>query len=377
MTAGRTLLLITTDDAVASQGDVREGLAPRKDYVELARALRADVVDLTDVRSHGSARLFDRLLRRGAGHAWLASRRASEYDTIFSDGEHMGLLLGILLAFKRDRPRHVMLGHSLSAWKKRPLAALAKGGIDALVVHCSQQLDFAIHSLLFDPARVYLMPYHVDIGFWQPQPAGDDLLIVTAGLEQRDYDTLIEAVRDLPVGVRVGAASHWSRNPNRLRGRRLPANMTVGAYSYLQLRDLYARARFVVVPIRNVDFQAGITTILEAMAMGKAVIATRTRGQRETVVGPVWRAGQTAWPGDGPSPEDATGVYVPPGDADALRSAISFLLARPELAAVMGANGRRFVEQQVNIDRFVARLAPIIDPGHLPPTAAGLAPEAG
>jgi len=40
------------------------------------------------------------------------------------------------------------------------------------------------------------------------------------------------------------------------------------------LRDLYARARFVVVPLRDVDFDAGVTTITEAMAMGKAVVST-------------------------------------------------------------------------------------------------------
>ncbi|MEX0801659.1 MAG: glycosyltransferase family 4 protein [Dehalococcoidia bacterium] len=360
----RTLLLVTAEDVEDARREVRAGISPRKDYLELAGALGADILALSDVQANPTARRLDRLVRRGAGHAYLASRRISEYDTIYSDGEHMGLLLGIALARKQHRPRHVMLGHSLSAWKKRPLAAFARDGIDAVVVHCSAQVDFAIHTLLIDPGRVYLIPYQVDVGFWKPQPGGDELVLVSAGLERRDYGTLIEAVRDLPVGVRVAASSRWSHNRDRLRGRRLPLNMTVGAYDYVRLRELYSQARVVVVPVQDVDFQAGITTILEAMAMGKAVIATRTRGQRETVVGPLWRSGQTAWPTDSPSPEDSTGIYVPPRDADALRSAISYLLARPELVSVLGGNGRRFAEEHVNTNRFVERLAPIIDPSY-------------
>ena len=38
---------------------------------------------------------------------------------------------------------------------------------------------------------------------------------------------------------------------------------------------MYARARLVVVPLHDVDFDAGVTTITEAMAMGKAVVATQ------------------------------------------------------------------------------------------------------
>jgi glycosyltransferase involved in cell wall biosynthesis len=360
----RILLLVTADDVAAALREVNAGLSPRKDFLELAHALGADILDLSQVRANPAARRFDRLVRRGAGHAYLASRRASEYDTIFSDGEHIGLLLALLLARKQHRPRHVMLGHSLSGWKKRPLTPFARDGIDAVVVHCSEQVDFAIHRLLMDPARVYLIPYQVDPDFWRPASAGDELVLVSAGLERRDYSTLIDAVRDLPVGVRVAASSHWSQNKNRLKGRRLPPNVTVGAFDYVRLRELYRQARFVVVPIEDVDFQAGITTILEAMATGKAVVATRTSGQRETVVGPLWQAGQSAWPTDGPPPEDSSGLYVPPSDPDALRSAIGFLLARPELAAVLGHNGRRFAEEHVNIGRYVARLASIIDPSY-------------
>ena len=47
-----------------------------------------------------------------------------------------------------------------------------------------------------------------------------------------------------------------------------PANLKFEAYDYMSLRRLYASARLVIVPLLPVDFQAGITVVLEAMAMG-------------------------------------------------------------------------------------------------------------
>ena len=106
------------------------------------------------------------------------------------------------------------------------------------------------------------------------------------------------------------------------------------------------------MPIFENDYQTGIATILEMMAMGKCVIATRTRGQTDTIV------------------DGVTGVYVPPGDHEALRAAIRRLLARPEDGARMGQAARRFIEDHAGLDRFVDRLAEAVRAGHAARQAA-------
>ena len=82
------------------------------------------------------------------------------------------------------------------------------------------------------------------------------------------------------LSVKLAAASPWSKHEDQTAGRALPPNVDARRYDYAALRALYAESSFVVVPLRETDFQAGVTTILEAMAMGKAVIATRTTGRR-------------------------------------------------------------------------------------------------
>ena len=163
-------------------------------------------------------------------------------------------------------------------------------------------------------------------------------MIASAGLEFRDYATLLDAVRGLDLQVILAAASPWSKRADTTQRREIPENVTVRRFNLLELRRVYAESLFVVVPLYNVEFQAGVTTILEAMAMGKAVIVTRTPGQTDVVI------------------QGETGLYVPPGDAGALREAIGRLLDNPAEAARMGANGRRVIEERMSLDKYVAGL---------------------
>ena len=184
----------------------------------------------------------------------------------------------------------------------------------------------------------------VDTEFWHPDhpPAHRARpMICAVGQELRDYPTLVAAVRGLDVDVVVAAASPWSKRADSSAGIDLPPNVEVAAFGLFELRQLYADAAFVVVPLQETDFQAGITTILEAMAMGRAVICTRTAGQTDTVV------------------DEVTGLYVPPSDAGALRGAIERLVAEPATAARLGAAGRAWVVERADIAVYAAELAPL------------------
>ncbi len=112
-----------------------------------------------------------------------------------------------------------------------------------------------------------------------------------------------------------------------------------GASASMSCARFYAASRFVVMPLDPVDFQAGVTAILEAMAMGKAVVCTRTPGQTDVIV------------------DGENGLYVEPGDPDSLRAAIQWLLDHPREAEQMGSNGRRLVEQEMSLEQYVPRLA--------------------
>ena len=332
------------------ESQIATGKRPRADYLEIARALDADLVDYARARDASRlARWIERVAGPDAALAWACFRKRRQYRLILTDGEQVGIPLALLFAGLGRGPgntRHVMIGHLLSVPKK--MLFFDVFGIQALVdrflVYSTFQKRFVEQRWQVPSERVLWTPFQADGRFFHPRAvsADEEQMICSAGLEFRDYPTLLDAVEGLEVQVVIAAASPWSKRGDTTARRPIPPNVTVQRYSLHDLRGVYARSRFVVVPLYHVEFQAGVTTILEAMAMGKAVIVSRTPGQTDVIV------------------EGETGLYVPPGDAQALREAIQHLLAHPEQAAWMGANGRRLLEERMSLDRYVDGLERVI-----------------
>jgi glycosyltransferase involved in cell wall biosynthesis len=369
--ASRVLIAVSAD----TSRDVKPG--PRRDYAQLASLLSGDVLDRRAVDRSYIGRAIRSVLGPAPAQAWLAFRRRGGYDVIVTDGEHIGIPLALLLSWSRSAVRHVTIGHRLSARKKRPFFRMLRvhRRMDRIALHAREQYEAAVTRLGIEPGRLAVIPYQVDTEFWRPQSVSDEPLVVSVGLEYRDYATLFRAVAGSDIRVVIGAASHWSHHGF---GREAPpANVRVASFDYAALRDLYARASIVVVPLVDVDNQAGITTILEAMAMGKPLIVTQSLGQTDVVEDR--RRPRGALRSRPASltrliaeclgiPVEATGFYVAPGDADGLRRAIDYLLAHPEDRARLGASGRRVAEELFTVEQFAERMRSLVlaslDPTH-------------
>src|SRR5260370_33577354 len=115
-----------------------------------------------------------------------------------------------------------------------------------IALHARRQHELGIHELGISPTKLVLVPYQVDTDFWCPQPIAEERLICSAGLEFRDYPTLVAAVQGLDVRVVIGAASHWSNLLNTAPGVVQPPNITVRSMHYQPWPRLYSRAAPVV-----------------------------------------------------------------------------------------------------------------------------------
>jgi glycosyltransferase involved in cell wall biosynthesis len=349
--AASVLLTVSGKIDPERPGQVARGERPRADYLELGQAFGAELLDYTQARSAAGG--LGRILERTGGPdlvlAWACFRRRSQYKVIFTDGEQVGIPLAALLKFLSWpglRPRHLMLVHVLDVPKKMLFLDWlgVRSRIDTFFVYSSWQKRFIESRWRVPPEQVIWTPFMVDDCFFsvvalpcKTTPV-EPPMICSVGLEFRDYPTLIEAVRGQAVQVVIAAASPWSKRSDTTTGQSIPDNVTVRRFNQYELRQVYADSRFLVMPLYSVNFQAGVTAILEAMAMGKAVICSQTPGQTDVVV------------------HEKTGLYVPPGDAGALRAAIQYLLDHPDEAERMGQAGRRRIEEEMNLDHYVARL---------------------
>jgi glycosyltransferase involved in cell wall biosynthesis len=341
------------------------GERPRTPYVELARGLDADVLDYEFLTQRGSkaSRVVGRRMTPVEGEVLEAFLRRNQYRHIVAFADRIGLELALLMKLARSRRDLFVVSNWMTGASKRPFLERAKVQSHiGTIIGRSVQLDLVAKEYAIDPSRLHATQMPVDERFWTPSSQAPEDLICSVGCVSgfRDYKTLVAAARgldvrfELAVGSLILSEAHKQQRARLFRAaipeEELPPNVSYEFdLSRDRLRDLYARSRFVVMPLEDVDFDAGVTSITEAMAMGKAVIVTRNRGQVDVV------------------DDGVEGIYVPPYDAGALREAIVHLLENPAEAERMGAAGRARVLERHTIETYVRRVVGIVQNGHTPP----------
>lgn len=317
------------------------------EYLELQRALGAEILDFDAVERSSSraARLLARRLGLSWGLAWLGLSRRNEFDHIYATGEDVGIPLAIFLSAARIRGKLTVVIHNGGTPKRlRILRALGHRAYRNVICLCAAQ-ERVLRELAGLPAKVVLrLPLWTDHHFYKAsEPVAGDY-VLSVGMESRDYPTLRAAAATLPYRFHV-VASGWSPGAGygRASGIAEGENITIErGIETARLRELYAGCRFVVVPLRRVTYAAGVTGIVEGMAMGKAVIASASPGIID-------------YTNDGVS-----GRVVPVGDAAALRAAIVELWEDPERVARMGRFNREWVEREINMDAYVEKVARLL-----------------
>ena len=226
---------------------------------------------------------------------------------------------------------------------RRRLMGAALRSAQAVVCFASAQRERLLRQHDLDPGRVHVVPFGVDERFYLPRPAPSNGYVLAVGRDMaRDYRTFARALDGLDARAIIVASE---RN---LTDITTPENVELRLdVSYPELRELYAEAACVVLPTRREGYQygadcSGQTVLLDAMAMGRPVVAT----ERSTLSDYV-RDRETA-------------LLVPPEDPPAMQAAIERLLGDRELAASMGAEGRAAVERELTTRHMARRLAPII-----------------
>ena len=191
--------------------------------------------------------------------------------------------------------------------------------------------------------RVHVNAFGVDTEFWTPgEGVRSDYVLAIGNDGHRDWETLLDAARDIPTAVRV-----YTRRP---APPALPPNVTWHdadwhrrVLSDEEVRELFRRAAVVAVPVKDVPQPSGQSVTLQAMACGRPVVLTRTRG--------LW---------DPTSLHDGGDVsFVPPNDAGALAAAVTDLLGDGPRAMAMGAAARSSVLRCATVDAYADRLEQI------------------
>jgi glycosyltransferase involved in cell wall biosynthesis len=317
---------------------------PRQDYTEIARALGGKLsgYNLSRAAWYRWTRQLEKEIKLDLVEAAFAAYQVASHNVLLSTSEKTAIPLALLLSlFKQETP-HIMIAHKLSSgfkahlWQKRQLHQK----FSQIICLSQAQADYAIHHLNLPEERVHFIYDKVDHNFFRPMKADADDYILAVGQEQRDYQTLLQAIAGTGLKLVVVASSPWSTSKVQLD--ELGKVTVLSHIPYSELRMLYARARLVVVPLFEVDYAAGVNAVLEAMAMAKPVIVSRTRGIADYIA------------------PNETGIYVPSGDPAELNRAILSLWTQPGELSRLGVNARQAVEESMNLDIYVNRVVEIV-----------------
>lgn len=345
MSAKRPVILASSLVEPEALAQIADGSRPRLDFLAAAALLDADVLD-----THGSDRQprWQRRLEASLATDWGQARTAFHRRGLAGAWLSTSEKVGLPLALHGAEVPHVLVAHNLTSARKRLLYRMTGvlQGFAAIVCFSETQASYLRDDIGLPASRVHRIWDNVDQQFFRPgadDPAQGEYLLAV-GRENRDYATLVEAARLANLPLTIVASSLWSRRSVGLDPDHLPEHVTLrqGFVSYTELRALYANARLVVVPLDPCDYAAGVNGVLEAMAMGKASVVTRTRGLAEYVE------------------ERQSSRFVPPGDVEALTEALLSLWSDEAGRRSLGAQGRARVEDEMSLDAYAARLAGIV-----------------
>jgi glycosyltransferase involved in cell wall biosynthesis len=184
--------------------------------------------------------------------------------------------------------------------------------------------------------------------------------ICAVGSQGRDYGVLVEAMKSLP-GIRLVIVA----TKEAMRGvESIPSN--VEARSSIPLREatnIIANSKFMVLPLLGQHVPCGHVTIVAAMHLSKAIIATASSGIADYVH------------------DGVNGRLAAASDHAKLAALIAELVESPDDCRRLGEAGQRFAQQHCSEDNavdFFLRVLPILIAGrHYSAPAETLSPSTG
>lgn len=290
--------------------------------------------------------MYEKLI--GCRYNWLLASKLSSIltanDVIFCTDENVGLPIAKICGGRKKGPKVVIFVHNLNRVRGRLALKLLgiRKHVDLFMTAHAEQADFLRDYLNLPANRVCLFPYQpTDTSFFTPKLVSSHKsrpLIVSGGLEQRDYRTLALATQSLNVDVKICAASSTKTLNSQTFPEVIPANMSYDYYDWNSLVQLYCDADIVAIALYKNNFQAGLSTLFEALACRKPVIITHAPGIIQELI-------------------DAKAVLgVNPGDSDGLHQAINSLLENPKQSEALSEKGYQLVLERYNHQVYVNAL---------------------
>lgn len=322
-------------------GLVQRGVVPSDrlyGLVELSRY--GHRVDAADERFVGRWAPILRALRRRGLNACPPStlRRLRGYDVAVVKDQFSPVLT---LACRALGVPLVYLDAMFDLPRRRSTTLSVRGHLrlaDGVIAYSRTQIALWAERVQVRPDKFHFLPYTIDLGFYRPvrPSAGVEPYVLSVGRDLgRRFSTLVEAMEGLGIRLKLVTRPYLLRDVNVAK----PWIQVLDDLSYPELFQLYADAAAVVIPLKGgLSYPSGVRGMLEAMTLGKPVVATRTPVLEEYAL-------------------DGQGViYSEADNVGQLRTSLTRLFADGDLRARLAESGATLVRERYGMEVFARGL---------------------
>lgn len=264
-----------------------------------------------------------------------------DYDVLIAWESKNGVPLALLRWLKQKRhPPFALLTFSAkqNAIRFRTITNRWLKYVDHLTVPSQGEATYYSRRLNLSSAQVsvcHLGAYDRQVELPSASLSAEhqqEAYLFSGGHTERDYRTLFEAIAGVGVRTTVATRQHLVKN------LRIPDEARiVPLLAGKEYVTSVVQARAVILPLKPVNYAAGLSLILDAMALGRPVICSDIPAVRDYVI------------------DGVTGYLVPPGDVGAMRNAIISLVHDPRRCEEFGQAARIRYEKYFTFPMFARR----------------------
>jgi glycosyltransferase involved in cell wall biosynthesis len=191
--------------------------------------------------------------------------------------------------------------------------------------------------------EIKYLPWCTDEKLFLNNNKSEPKYFFSSGKTNRDYETLLDAIKRVPEKKFI-LIGHFSKikTLNQIANLDIihsTKQQTDSAISYTSLKKHYSEAIAVCIPLNgDPNDTCGYTELLEAMAMAKPVLMTRSGCLDINIE------------------EENIGYYIDPNDPHDWARKIDFISNNNRKASIMGANGRKLIDKTYNVASYENRV---------------------
>lgn len=307
---------------------------------------KVSFLEIGQFLSYKAELLIRRYLSFNLVHVFLFFK-IRKYDFVISS---VALPLLFMKSFLISKPKWIIFNIHLSNLLKRNKSKKIKYNFllytikkaDMIVCLSNKQIDY-LASLGVCRNKLVFIPFGVDSNYFKYAKENEGYILSVGRDNGRDYKTLVEAARDIKNNFIIIASKRNMKNIIDI-----PSNVKVlYDLEYEEVRRFYEKAKIIVVPSTNENFLdgsdcSGQTTILDAMACGKPVIAS-----------------YRSWMDDYFNNEEL--MIIKPENKEILKNAINYLINNKEVASNYGFKARKAIEEKYNSKNMAKQIHDLIN----------------